>query len=281
MRVLVITLFFLVLINGILLFLLNFHLIEYIFFTQFNVSLNSFSNLQQTLFSNFSYEEYKYFILTNSVIIVFILLYLLHYNFYSTTPLITLLICSIINISFFEPSGYLNDKIWSFLYDDKIKIEYYGDGKVKTIEPLENGIRKSFFIDGTLESIINIVNSLKQGDYISFTNHGELSDIITYDKNVILKHKSFYKNGETFFEYTFEDKKVVEEKYFYKNGVLETLIVKKPTHDSPYGFKKGYYENGKLLYYALLDKDGWSVDKCIWYDKDGNKLCDSEIKEKL
>ncbi len=279
MRVLVIALFFLVLLDSTLLFLLNFHLADYIFFTHFNLSFNSLSGLEQFLFSNFSYEEYKYFVLTNSIILILTLLYLLHYNFYSSKPLIILLICSVVNLSFFEPSGYLNDKIWSFLYDDKIKIEYYGDGKIKTIEPLENGVRKSFFIDGTLESVLNIVNGLKQGDYISFTKKGELLDIITYDKNIIQKHKSFYENGETFFEYTFENKKIVEEKYFYKNGVLETIIVKKPTNDAPFGFKKGYYEDGKLLYYALLDKDGWSIEKCVWYDKKGNKLCDNLIKE--
>lgn len=146
-----------------------------------------------------------------------------------------------------------------YRFDCLVEERDYENGKIQSevIEVQNNNsteyIRKYYYADGTLESIVPYVNHEIHGVVEIYDNDGRLSRKTIYREGRAISQRTYFENGNLFFETpSFYDEYGLcekgsgngEEKVYYENGQLRSVVEHKDRKME--GEQKIYGLNGNL-----------------------------------
>ncbi len=272
MKIVFYTLASVVLLHSIVFGMIKLHIIEY--FTVFGLDIH---------FNNGPWKDiliYKYrtVILYISYLIIPIIIFLFYKEKLSKFLLSLVFVFSIFNIIISEPRAsfdyiqeYIKYKIWTINHgmttttDNNEKKVFYESGKLKRITPLKNGTQKTFYESGKLESEINIVDGKKEGkEKKYYENTNLMSESIYKNGNIDGEVNSFYESSNKFGTFLYKNGIQVSYTLYYENGNIQEEKVVKASEDAPYGYEKNYYDNGKLRFHKIYNKDGKTESTTIF-----------------
>ena len=127
-------------------------------------------------------------------------------------------------------------------------------------------VRKTYYDSGELESTVNYVDDLRQGEYKEYYESGTLRSIVNYVDDLRQgEYKNYYESGtlRSIVNYV-DDLRQGEKKYYYESGGLIVFDRKK--------LIKTFHDNGQLKMegvYADIDSLEFLLGKVIWQGNGG------------
>ena len=167
--------------------------------------------------------------------------------------------------------------IFDFLKSDKIKRDYYKNGKIQTEISYKNWKlewSKLYYKNGHVEKEYNFKDGQAEGPHKWYHENGKLREEETYKNNKLNgPFKEYYKSGKLKREGSYKNGNNPHGiwKSYHKNGKLESET--NWENGKCHGLSKSYYKNGKLK--SELNKKNHKYDG-VWKDYYENGQLKSE-----
>ena len=149
--------------------------------------------------------------------------------------------------------------------DVEVRKTYYDSGELEStvnyVDDLRQGEYKEYYESGTLRSIVNYVDDLRQGEYKNYYESGTLRSIVNYVDDLKEGHitgiEAYRKVTEKPIKddkwtYYYESGKIEKEEFYEVNLILKTIYYSEKgfkTSKIEYGLKEGWLLAGETKYY--------------------------------